>query len=670
MNNLKEVQNITRIVNREWFPVILYDHHQTAPFPARIWIPPAAEPTNANLHPLFIRGKNLIGSAMGYAFDREGKPGAISRMAFDFIYPGYEDSFGDFFNVISIMTETAHYRYATPRFYTIDDFPPAFKDFTPSVFYPSPWKGGWWRLKDGSDYSVTASKAVLHTAAVYREMFLYGRYQMGKDTIAKFQNEPPYAYIIPQDQWDPPVAARMLDNLAFTGVEVYKAKAPFVADGTSYPADTWVIPMAQPFARFVKTLFEEQRYPDMVKYPALWQGIVRPQNFPDAYLPPYDMAGWTLPYQMGVKVAAAGAPLKVALERLETVAAPGGKVDAAAGSYLISPKTNNSFIAANRVLQKGGQVQQAQESFTSGGKTYPAGTLIVAGSVPSGLMASIGKELHIDIAAAPATSVRAQKLQAPRIGLYKSYVPSMDEGWTRWLFEKYEFPFVNIYDSDVRGGELSKRFDVIVIPSSSTNAILNGNAAGALPPQYVGGVGDAGVANLKRFVEDGGTLVTLRDACLFALETMGLPVSDALKGLRPMGRGDPEGPAQVAKFASPGSVLKMEFNPTHPVAYGMPDVAPAMFYQGTAFDVGSASGARAPRVIAKYPGKNLLMSGFLQGEQYLQNKAAAVEVPVGQGRVVLLGFAVQNRAQPHGTFKLLFNALFYSVTGKVGRPEM
>jgi len=154
---------------------------------------------------------------MGYAFDREGKPGAISRFNYDFIYPGYEDSFCDFFNIISIMTETHLYRYATPHFYTLDEFPEAYRDFTIGVFYPNPWKGGWWRLKDAADYANTGSKAVLHTAAVYREMFLYGRYQMGRDTIAKFQKEPPYAWIVPQEQWDPPVAARMLDNLAFSG---------------------------------------------------------------------------------------------------------------------------------------------------------------------------------------------------------------------------------------------------------------------------------------------------------------------------------------------------------------------------------------------------------------------------------------------------------------------
>jgi len=666
MNNLKEVQSITRLVNHEWYPVVLYDHHQTGPFPARIWIPPAAEPTNPNLHPLFIRGKNLIGTAMGYAFDREGKPGAISRFSYDFIYPGYEDSFCDFFNIISIMTETHLYRYATPHFYTLDDFPEAYRDFTIGVFYPNPWKGGWWRIKDAVDYANTGSKAVLHTAAVYREMFLYGRYQMGRDTIAKFQQEPPYAWIVPQDQWDPPVAARMLDSLAFSGIEVCQAREPFVSDGNQYPAGTWVIPMAQPFARFAKTLLEEQTYPDMTKYPALWQGIVRPQNFADAYLPPYDMAGWTLPYQMGVRVIAANTPLRADLAPLERVLPPVGEVQESAGyGYLVSPKTNNSFIAANRVLQKEGEVLWARDTFASGGKQYPAGTLILtANGVARPMVESLAKDLGLDIGtAAGAVSVRTYKLRTPRVALYKSYVPSMDEGWTRWLFEKYEFPYESIYDAEVRAGNLGKRFDVLVIPSNRTDAIVNGNKPGSIPPQYVGGITDEGVDHIREFVEGGGTLVTLRDACLFALDELSLPVGDALKGVRPPDRrgSDTTARAQAAKFACPGSLLRMEFNSNHPVAYGMPDEAPGMFYGGTAFEVLSSLDHTAPATIAKYAEKDLLMSGFLQGGQYLQNKAAVLDVPLGKGKVVLLGFAVQNRAQPHGTFKLLFNSLYYAV---------
>jgi hypothetical protein len=181
-----------------------------------------------------------------------------------------------------------------------------------------------------------------------------------------------------------------------------------------------------------------------------------------------------------------------------------------------------------------------------------------------------------------------------------------------------------------------------------------------MPPKYVGGITNEGVKNIREFIEGGGTLVTLNSACLFALDTLGLRVSDALAGLQPPPHryGEPL-EARAVKFACPGSVLRMEFNSKHPVAYGMPDEAPGMFYGSTAFDIVPFFEGKLPVVIAKYSGENLLMSGYLMGEKYLQNKAAAVDVPVGKGRVILLGFAVQNRAQPHGTYKLLFNSLYY-----------
>ena len=667
MNNLKETKNITRLATREWNPVVFYDHHQTAPFPARIWIPPAAEPTNPNLHPLFIRGKNLIGAAMGDAFDREGKEGAISRFAFDFIYPGYEDSFIDFFNIISIMTETALYRYATPHFYTVDDFPEAYQDFTMGAFYPSPWKGGWWRLKDAVDYSITGTRAVLHTAAVYRERFLYGRYQMGKDTIEKFKNEPPYAWIVPQAQWDPPTAARMLNNLALSGVEVHQAEESFEVSGISYPAGTWIVPMDQAFSRFANAIFEEQTYPDLIKYPTLWQGIVAPQAFPDAYLPPYDMAGWTVPYQMGVKVRQADVPLDVATTRLESVTPPAGSVAGGAGyAYLISPRTNNSFIAVNRILKEGGEVHRTEDGFRAGGKSYPPGTFVVLSrNVSASLMNNLAKELFLSVGTTGnRPSVETRKLEPPRIALYKPWTASMDEGWTRWLLEQYEFPFKNVTDAEVRAGGLGSNFDVLIIPSVGAEQIVHGNKKGTVPPQYAGGITAAGVGNIKSYVKEGGTLVTLRRGCFFALNELGLPINDALKGLRPPGRryGGPPPKAGEVKFACPGSVLRMEFNPKHPVAYGMPVEAPAMFYQGTAFNIVPSFENESPLVISKYSKEDLLMSGYLRGEEHLVNKAAAVEVPVGKGRVILLGFGVKQRAQPHGTFKLLFNSLLYGAS--------
>ncbi|MCP4901702.1 MAG: hypothetical protein GY906_32460 [bacterium] len=666
MNNLKETRNITRLATREWNPVVFYDHHQTAPFPARIWIPPAAEPTNPNLHPLFLREKNLIGAAMGDAFDREGKKGAISRFVFDFVYPGYEDSFIDFFNIVSIMTETALYRYATPHFYTVDDFPDAYKDFTIGVFYPSPWEGGWWRLKDAVDYANTASKAVLHTAAIYRERFLFGRYLMGKQTIEKFQDQPPYAWIVPRDQWDVPTAARMLDNLAFAGIEVYEADAKFTSSGITYPAGTWIVPMDQAFSRFVKAIFEEQSYPDLTKYPTLWQGIVAPQSFDDSYLPPYDMAGWTLPHQMGVKVRPAEEPLSVSMSQLETVQPPAGSVEHGRHAYLISPKANNSFIAANRILRNGGEVLRARESFNSKGELFPAGTWIIPSkSMTKAAMNEISHELSLAIRGTDKSpSIDTETLKKPRVALYKSWTASMDEGWTRWLLEEYEFEFTNIVDSEIKAGELWKRFDVLIIPSMRTERIIDGHKIGSIHPKYVGGISESGVRNIKEFVKQGGTLVTLRRGCFFALDKLGLPITDALKGMRPPRRRYGAAPAKSTdvKFACPGSVLRMEFNQEHPVAYGMPKEAPAMFYQGTAFNLSPSFSEGDTRVISRYPGGELLISGYLKGGEHLNGRAAAIDVSLGQGRVILLGFGVKQRAQPHGTFKLLFNSLFYGAS--------
>ena len=237
----------------------------------------------------------------------------------------------------------------------------------------------------------------------------------------------------------------------------------------------------------------------------------------------------------------------------------------------------------------------------------------------------------------------------------------MDEGWTRWLFEQFEFPFTNIHDADVKAGELRSRFDVLVIPAMSTEDIVNGHRKGTMPPQYVGGITENGVRNIMDFVEQGGTLVTLNGGCLFAVDELDLPVSDALKGLRPAGRRGPQREdAGPPKFACPGSMLRMDFDPKHPVAYGLPEKAPALFSRSPAFTItASFDGGKAPVTIAKYPKGDLLMSGYLLGGNHLNNKSSAVEVGLGEGKVILLGFGVKSRAQPHGTFKLLFNSLYY-----------
>src|SRR4030042_5377623 len=223
----------------------------------------------------------------------------------------------DSHNIISILTETALYEYATPHFYTVQDFPQTYQDLTMSAFHPKPWKGGWWRLKDAVDYCLTASLSVLDIGSKFKEELLFNKYQMARDVMSRFRNEPPYAWIIPRRQHDLPSVVLLLKRMIELGVEVWAAEESFTSDGLSYPAGTFIIPMSQPFALFIKNIFEEQSYPDLRKDPDLWQGLVESKPFEGAPFESYDMMGWTLPYQFGIKAVPAGTPLDVAKDKLE-----------------------------------------------------------------------------------------------------------------------------------------------------------------------------------------------------------------------------------------------------------------------------------------------------------------------------------------------------------------
>ncbi|MFV2007227.1 MAG: M14 metallopeptidase family protein, partial [Longimicrobiales bacterium] len=375
MINMIESRVVTRIL-REWEPQILYNPHQTAPFPTRIWIPPFAEPISPYVHPLMWRTVNLVGMAMAQALEERGQKGAMHMgTGFDNWYPGFLDHANNFHNVASFLTETALYRYATPKFYTVQDFPPERRDLRPQSLYSSPWEGGWWRLRDAVEYTLTASVSVLDVAAKYKEDLLYNRYQAGRDVIADRREGPPYGFFIPQDQRDPVAAVELLRRLAFNGIEVYQLSSAVTLEGLSHPAGTWVIPMDQPFSNFVRQLFDVQDYPDLREFP---------DGPPDQ---PYDVAGWTLPYQMGVRVIEAAAPLESGVRGMmelvqgtvvpwdqpgdaaafdtppgvgfntNAVAAgivpPAGRITGRGSALVLDPAQNNSFKALNRAWNEG-----------------------------------------------------------------------------------------------------------------------------------------------------------------------------------------------------------------------------------------------------------------------------------------------------------------------------
>lgn len=651
--NLIETQNISRLVNQEWFPAIFYNHHQTAPFPARIWIPPNSEPTNPNVHPLIVRWQNLIGSAMGTAFDQEGKEGAISRLIFDTWYPGYLTQVQDSHNIISILTETALYRYATPHFYTVRDFPEEYQDLTMSAFYPSPWKGGWWRLKDAVDYCLTASMAVLNTASKYKRELLFDKYMMACQVMERFQNEPPYAWIIPQNQIDPQTTSLLLNRMILLGVEVYRSQENFTADGITYPAGTLVIPMNQPFALFIKNVFEEQKYPDMRKYSSLWQGMVRPVKFEGTPFESYDMMGWTLPYQFGADIRPSNTPVKASLEKLDKVSLQEGSIDGNPGyAYIISPSQNTSFQVINRIFKEGSNIYWTKSAFESGGRSYPAGTIIVPSKdVSRSFMEKTSKELNISIKGiSRKPEVKTTAVAPFRLGIYQSWVPSADEGWTRYILDSYEFPYEVLHDADIRAGELIKRCDAIILPDTyNPDIIVNGHKKGTMPPDYVGGIGLNGLRNLKDFAQNGGTLIFLNSTCNLAVQSFDIPVKNVLQGVK------------NNEFICNGSILRMKFDNNHPLAYGMPEEAGTVFENSCAFiSLPSFKDEKQPKAAAGFSEEDLLMSGWIYGSQLIKQKSSVLDIPYGQGRLVLLGFPVQYRAQSYGTFKLLFNAILLS----------
>ena len=652
MGNLVETRNMNRAHSTEWYPEILYNQHQTGPFPARIWIPPDAEPTNPNVHPLVVRWKNLIGTAMGKAFEENDQPGAISRIRYDTWYPGYATQVVDGHNVASILTETQLYRYATPQHFTVSDFPEEHRDLTKGVFYPSPWLGGWWRLGDAVAYNSTASKAVLEVAATYRSELLYDKYKVGIEVMDRFREEPPYGYIVPADQPNRGSTALLVERMLGNGIEVYTADEPFQHNGIEYPEGTFILPTSQPFGLFLKNVFERQAYPDLREYSHLWEGLVNPEDWEGGPLRPYDGVGWTLPLQMGVKYWEMTSNLTVPLTKMERVEMP-GSVSGGGGAYLFDHADANSISAVMALLEGGATVRWANEGFTADGREYPPGTYAVeTGRVSAGRLREIAAATGVGFrAGAPRGSTTT--LRMPRIGLYVAWVASNDAGWITYVFDEYGIPFQKVTNGEIRAGSLRDRFDVLVLPDQGASQIIEGHAIGTVPPDYFGGIGDEGVLALRAFVEAGGRLVCNNSSCELPIDEFRIPVRDVLARV----------PAD--SFNCPGAILKAEFDTAHPLAYGMPERDMVFFSRGRAFEPTEEDGGEQVEEVftiepvVTYPEESLLLSGWMIGDERIQGRAAALDVSYGEGRIFIFGFNVHNRAQARSTLRMFFNALLY-----------
>jgi hypothetical protein len=626
MQNMLESQEVTK-AELEWNPAIFYCHHQTAPFPTRIFIPPFTEPISSNINPLMLRWLNVLGMNIAAYLDEHDMPGAVHRVGFDNWYPGFLDFTHIFRNSISFFTETALYRYATPHFFTVDEFPKERQDLRLEMFYSSPWKGGWWRLADAVRYMEGASMSVLDTAAKYREVLLLNRYHAARENIAHFEKDPPYAYVIPREQRDLPEAAVLVQTMLRNGIEVHQAAQPFHANGREYN-DAWVILMDQPFSPLVKELFEPQQYPDLRSAPG------------GPPIKPYDVAGWTLPMQMGVDTEAVLTPVsaeqRTGLRVITSAAIPPGSVDGRSTAHSTTHDANASVAAMNDIFAAGGKIA-----------FLPDSGRIVASGIGEAALTQIAEKRGVNWKAESSIPPAAISQRKPRVGLYRSWVPNIDEGWTRWILQNYEFAPVTLRNGDIEAGHLRDRFDAIILPDAMPRSITDGFGVGVVPGEYVGGLGELGSEALRQFVRAGGTLIAFNNASLYAISALNLPVTNILDKLT----GD--------QFYCSGSLLRVELKTTsQPGVWGLPSSPIVMFERGPAFETKPDFKGK---VLATYPKeRNPLASGYLLHPEVIQGKIAALEAFYGNGRVYLFGFRPQWRGQSHGTYQFVFDAIYDS----------
>jgi hypothetical protein len=645
---------------------------------ARIFLPPYAEPMRPYADPILWRELSWYGAHMAYKEEEAGLSGAIN----DAIYSGW-GHFGfhwitPFHNIAGMLTESAAARLATPQFVHPDELRGNTRNlpvYEAETIFPNPWPGGWWHLRDIVDRQKVSAWATLDLAARNRETVLWNAYLKGKRQTERGAAGKPAAYLISTLQHDRLTSVKMIDKLLGQGIEIQRASKTFLtAGGMTYPEGSFVVSLAQPKMGLIRYLLGRTFYPDNE-----W---TRARD--GSPIAPYDMATDTMFEYMGVRVDPVDELGEVALEKLAGPVEAAGKVTRSSNGYSMDGRLNDSFRALNLLFDKGVAVRRVDKPSAG---LRPGDFLVAAGS--EAVLESVAKQTGVDFTPLRVSvSAGVHDMKRQRVAMYQRFGGgNIDEGWTRLVLEQFSFPYKSIFDPEIKAGNLIDKYDVLVIPSDSTQTITGeavtagvapggrggrgggaapaaapaatpvanqggrgaggeggGGGRGNTPPEYRTGLGTEGVNAIRDFVQKGGTLVTLNTATAFPVDRLGIGVRNVLAG------------KSTKEFWCPGSTLRVTFDNTNPLAYGMPSHGLALYLGSPAFEI-TAPSAENYDIVARYEDRDLLESGWLVGEENLTRKAAVVSAKLGQGTVVLIGFPAQHRAQTHGTYKLLFNAL-------------
>ena len=643
MQNLVETRLVNRVLYREWHPQVVLDEHQMGGSGPRIFVPPYADPVAGNVHPLVHRGTMLLGSGMSMALEQAGKAGVIYGYSFDAYWPGGMRSTPAWKNTIGILTETASAHLMSPRFVDRKQLTGGRKglpEYKAQINFPHPWAGGWWRPRDIVEYAHIVTTSALESCSLYREDLLRNRAAMSWDAVRRGETEPPYAYVIPPDQHDRGTSEKLVLLLQENGIEIERSMQTTKENGVEIVQGSYVIRAAQPYRPLLLEMMEPQIYPE-VKTHAGSKDI----------LAPYDVTAWTLPYLMGVRSQRINTPVGLALVQAQSPDRALAETD----QWTFSPHENDSYIAIARVLRQQKPVRQLLAASEIQGARMEAGSFLI--EMPRQELNAIIEGLKVEPRSVTFRSTREssarsrdRSLALPRVGIYQSWVPNEDEGWTRFMLDDFDVPYTVLHNAEIQAGDLNRTYDVVLFPDQDREEIVEGRTAGSdsIPPvpEFAGGVGEKGVRALREFVQKGGTLMAFGDAVDFAIHDLRAPCGDAAAGL------------SRDKFSTPGTLVRTKVNTSHPLGFGMPETAMVFRTQDPVLTASRGRNARTAAVVTYDSGPNLVASGWARGAELLHRKGALVEAESGKGAFVLFGFRPQFRGQTHGTYKLILNALF------------
>ena len=698
-----ETEALNRVLYSEWFPQIVYNQHQSGPSGCVLFAPPFRDPFNYCFDPLVPLGIELVGTAMHSRFVAEGKPGATMRSGarYSTWWNGGLRTTTYFHNMIGILTETI----GNPTPMEIPFLP---QRQLPRNDLPYPIAPQKWHFRQSIEYSITADRAILDLASKHHEDFLYNIYLMGKNSIKRGSrdnwtiyprqiaaveeaikkdkvkpsgfgrsrgyphkyykmlyepaNRDPRGYILTSDQPDFLTATKFVNTLILNGVTVLRATHSFDVAGKAYPKDSYIVKTAQAFRPHIISMFEPQDHPDDIPYPG------------GAPIPPYDNAGWTLAYQMGVDFDRILDGFEGPFEKIEDLAKPPAGAVTRSGKtagFLLDHRINDSFIAINRLLQKKEKVYWLKKAFLSNGKTYPAGTIYIPAKrsiIPE--IEKLTKEIGLNFEGTKSRpSGEVFLLRSLRIGIWDRYGGSMQSGWLRWILEQFEFPFEVVYPPSLDEGNLASQYDVLIfvrgaiprIRPDSTSRFRSFPAPDlkSIPQKYHNRVGTVTAAktipHLIQFVKDGGTILAIGSSTSIGYYA-GLPITNSLVEKLPDGT---EQSLPQAKYFVPGSILQVRVDNTNPLAYGMPEKVDVSFNNSPVFLLQPVATKKGIQPVAWFDSKNPLRSGWAWGKHFLDGGVVIIEAGIGKGKLFLYGPEIIRRAQPHGTFKFLFNGIYY-----------